>query len=58
LGDSLHSDFRMPRQHGWQSLYLPLPETERDARKACFAKLRTEMKQHNVSLGKYLHFNI
>lgn len=58
LGDSLHSDFRMPRQHGWHSLYLPLPEAERDARKACFAKLRTEMKQHNVSLGKYLHFNI
>lgn len=58
LGDSLHSDFRMPRQNGWNSLYLPLPEAERDSRKACFAKLSTEMEQYNVSLGKYLHFNI
>jgi hypothetical protein len=58
LGDSLHSDFRMPREHGWNSLYLPLPQAERDARKDCFEALCRDVAEHDITLNNYLHFNI
>lgn len=58
LGDSLHSDFRMPRKHGWNSLYLPLPEVEHAARRACYDALCDELAACGVDLAKYLHFNI
>lgn len=58
LGDSLTSDFRMPRKAGWNSLFLPLPAPERNARRDCYDALCAEFADHGLSLPRYLAFNI
>lgn len=58
LGDSLVSDFRAPRRAGWHSVYLPLPEAERAARRQCFDTLAADLAGAGLTLARYLSFSI
>jgi len=58
VGDSLRSDFQKPRSAGWRSFYLPLPEAERAARKACHARTVARAARIGVPLERHLSFNL
>lgn len=57
LGDSLHSDYRMPKRHGWAAFYLPLPDAEKSKRRNCHEQVKSELEQANIPAAEYLNFN-
>jgi len=58
IGDSLHSDYQMPRRHGWQSFHLPLPEVEKDARRRTHEATTAHFAKMGIDLDRYLQFNL
>ncbi|MFD1510550.1 HAD-IA family hydrolase [Lacimonas salitolerans] len=58
IGDSLHSDYKMPKASGWNSFYLPLPDSEKKRRRDCYDAVKDRFAQTGVTLEKYLHFNL
>lgn len=57
FGDSLEGDFRAIRKLGGHSIYLPLPDSERKTREACYASLQEELASFGIDLPSLLPFN-
>ncbi len=58
VGDNLQSDYQMPKASGWNSFYLPLPDSEKQRRRDCYAAVKDHFAQSGIALDKYLHFNL
>lgn len=58
IGDSLHSDYQMPRRYEWQSFHLPLPEAEKDARRRTHEATAAHFAKMGIDLDRYLQFNL
>lgn len=56
IGDSFVSDFQMPRAHGWNSIYLPIPDYEKRIRTDGYKKI---IKKEEIRYIKSLvNFNL
>lgn len=58
IGDSLSSDYQMPKHHGWHGFHLPLPDAEKQHRCACHDALMAESRDNGLPLSDHLHFNL
>lgn len=58
IGDNLRSDYQMPKARGWNSFYLPLPDSEKLRRRECYEAVKDRFAQSGIPLEKYLHFNL
>jgi hypothetical protein len=57
IGDSLISDYQMPRANGLNAFYLPMPEYEKQGRRDCYNVMCNNLAKQNINLSKLLKFN-
>lgn len=57
FGDSLESDFRQAKRNGLHAYYLPLADTERNTRRACYGALGSKLAPAGVGLQSVMSFN-
>lgn len=57
IGDSLISDYQMPRANGLNAFYLPMPKYEKQGRQDCYNSMCDNLLEQNINLRKLLNFN-
>lgn len=57
IGDSLRSDYQMPKRRGWHAFHLPMPANEIRSRRACHDAVKAYFARAGIRLSRYLQFN-
>lgn len=57
LGDNLTSDYIKPREAGWNAMYLPIPDYEKQRRWQSYQHVAEKISNINIDLKKHIYFN-